>query len=194
MTGKLDRYKDLTDSELIERLQRGEMRSFETLVNRYKKRAFYLALGLVGDADEAHDISQEAFIRVYRSVKRFDTSKEFFSWFYVIVSNLARNQLKKRAVRTAHARDLQADSSSIKYSQTRSNPEVLMQADETKHQIWKGIEKLPFNFREIIILRHFEDLSYDEIARLLKIPKGSVMSRLYYARLKLKQIIEAEDE
>lgn len=170
------------------------MQAFEALVERHRQRAVGVALKLVGDKDEAADISQEAFIRVYRAVKRFDTQKEFFSWFYVILSNLARNRLKKRKVRTKYAREQQADTESILHSQTRSTPDTLMEADETKQRVWQAVEQLPFNFREIIVLRHFEDLSYEEIAKLLNIPIGSVMSRLYYARLKLKDILGSDDE
>jgi RNA polymerase sigma-70 factor (ECF subfamily) len=191
--GKLDRYKDLTDSALLSQVQQGDMIAFEALVERHRKKAVGVALKLVGDPDEAKDISQEAFIRVYRAVKRFDTQKEFFSWFYVILSNLARNRLKKRKVRTMYAREQQSDSETIRHSQSRGSPDMLIEADETKRQVWKAIEELPYNFREIIVLRHFEDLSYDEIAKLLNIPLGSVMSRLYYARLKLKQILESDD-
>jgi RNA polymerase sigma-70 factor (ECF subfamily) len=163
------------------------------LVERYRKRAFYLALGLVGDADDATDLSQEAFVRAYRACRRFDTTKDFFTWLYVIISNLAKNWHRKRQIRSDYARSRQADTDSIRWSQSRNSPDILLEADEAKKQIWEAIEQLPFNFREMIILRHFEDLSYQEIADLLQIPIGSVMSRLYYARLKLKQILEAND-
>lgn len=190
----LSRYKSCDDSALLTLIQQGDMQAFEALVERHRQRAVGVALKLVGDKDEAADISQEAFIRVYRAVKRFDTQKEFFSWFYVILSNLARNRLKKRKVRTKYAREQQADTESILHSQTRSTPDTLMEADETKQRVWQAVEQLPFNFREIIVLRHFEDLSYEEIAKLLNIPIGSVMSRLYYARLKLKDILGSDDE
>lgn len=191
--GTLDRYKDLDDSALLTQIQDGDMQAFEALVERHRARAVSVALKLVGDPDEAADISQEAFIRVYRAIKRFDTRKEFFSWFYVILSNLARNRLKKRRVRTRYAREQQADVEGIHHSQTRTTPDLLVEADETKQRVWEAIAQLPFNFREIIVLRHFEDLSYEEIAGLLNIPIGSVMSRLYYARLKLKQILGSDD-
>ncbi|MCK4857407.1 MAG: sigma-70 family RNA polymerase sigma factor [candidate division Zixibacteria bacterium] len=192
--GILSSYKELTDPQLAELMQRGDMKAFEVLVERYRQKAFYLALGLVGDADEAADVSQEAFIRVYRAAKRFDTSEDFFGWFYVILSNLARNRIKKRQVRAAHVRQEQADTDAIRHRQSRSNPDLLLEADETKKLVWEAIERLPYNFREIIILRHFEELPYGEIAGLLDIPIGSVMSRLYYARLKLKTILETANE
>lgn len=186
-------YKAMDDAALAALMQQGDMCAFEALVERHRKKAFYLALGLVGNPDDAADVSQEAFIRVYRAARRFDTTKDFFTWFYVILSNLARNRIKKRQVRTTYARQEQSDGELIRHRQTRNNPELLLEADETKKQVWEAIGALPYNFREIIILRHFEDLTYDEIARLLNIPVGSVMSRLYYARLKLKQILEASD-
>lgn len=188
-----DGYKDMADSALLSLVQQGDMKAFETLVERHRHRAVAVAVKLVGDPDEAADISQEAFIRVYRAVKRFDTRKEFFNWFYVILSNLARNRLKKRKVRTTFAREQQADNEGIKYRQTRDAPDLLVESTETRLRVWAAIEQLPFNFKEIIVLRHFEDLSYEEISKLLNIPLGSVMSRLYYARLKLKQILGSSD-
>ncbi|MFH2054615.1 MAG: sigma-70 family RNA polymerase sigma factor [bacterium] len=193
ISGKRDSYTALDDEHLAAMMQQGDMRAFETLVERHRQRAYYLALGLVGDRDDAADLSQEAFVRVYRAARRFDTTKDFFTWVYVIIANLARNWHKKRQVRSTFSRAEQADQESIRSRQERDNPEILLQTDETKAQVWRAIEALPFKFREIIILRHIEELPYEEIASLLEIPLGSVMSRLYYARRKLRQILEGED-
>lgn len=191
--GKKDSNQTLDDAHLAAMMQQGDMRAFETLVERHRQRAFYLALGLVGDRDDAADISQDAFVRVYRAARRFDTSKDFFTWVYVIIANLARNWHKKRQVRSTFARSEQQDTQRIRLRQERDNPEILLETDETKQRVWEAIEQLPFKFREIIILRHFEELPYEGIASLLDIPLGSVMSRLYYARRNLRQILEAED-
>lgn len=191
--GKRHSYAELEDGPLAAMMQQGDMKAFETLVERHRQRAFYLALGLVGDRDEAADLSQEAFVRAYRAARRFDTTKDFFTWLYVIIANLARNWHKKRQVRSTFARSEQSDQAAIDMRQQHDNPELLLESDETKAQVWGAIEQLPFKFREIIILRHFEELSYEDIADLLEIPLGSVMSRLYYARKKLKQILETED-
>ena len=193
VSGKQHSYAELDDGRLAAMMQSGDMKAFETLVERHRQRAFYLALGLVGNRDDAADLSQEAFIRAYRAARRFDTSKDFFTWLYVIIANLSRNWHKKRQVRLTHARSEQADREGIRSQQDYGNPEALLEADETKAQVWAAIEELPFKFREIIILRHFEEVPYDEIASLLEMPLGSVMSRLYYARRKLKQILEADN-
>lgn len=178
-----------TDEELLESIKAGDIHAFESLVKRYKKKAYYLALKLVGDPAEAKDISQEAFIRVYRARRRFDPNRSFFSWFFTILSNLAKNQLKKRKVRQEYSQNVQEEHKSTASSGRDSSPEYLMEADETREAVWHAIEKLSFEHREIIVLRHFEDLSYEEIAKALGIPVGSVMSRLYYARKKLKELL-----
>jgi len=161
---------------------------FGILVERYKKKAFYLALKLVGDPDEAMDISQEAFIRVYHARKRYDETKSFFSWFYTVLSNLAKNCLKKGRIRAEYRKTVQNEK--MPENNNRAiPPDVILEADETRKMVWEAIEKLSFEHREIIVLRHFEDFSYEEIAKAVRIPIGSVMSRLYYARKQLKEIL-----
>jgi len=178
----------MDDTALMAAVQTGNNMAFEILVNRYKKRAYYIALSLVGDHDEASDLSQEAFIRIYHARKRFRTDLSFFSWFYTILSNLAKNHLKKRSVRMDYAQIAKAEHNARLDGPTA--PDLLIEADEDKQMIWEGIEKLSYDHREIIVLRHFEDMSYEDIAKLLNIPVGSVMSRLYYARRRLKEVIE----
>jgi len=176
------------DAALSARFARGETRAFRRLVEKYKRRAYYVALGLVGSSDDAWDLSQEAFIRVWRSRKRFDPGRPFWPWFYSVLANLCKNCLRDREVRTRHAED-------IRYTETNrrdatGNPEAAYQESETQKRVWGAIQKLPFKFREIIVLRHFQDMPYEDIAEQLGIPEGSVMSRLFYARKKLREILE----
>jgi len=183
-----EKYRNLSDEELFRLVKAGDKDAFEVLVERYKKKAYYLALQLVGDPAEAKDISQEAFVRVYRHRKRFDESKLFFSWFYTILSNLSRNYHKKSKVRSDYRKTVQDEHKSDGGNRSLS-PDVILEADETREMVWAAIEKLSFEHREIIVLRHFEDLSYEDIAKAIGIPLGSVMSRLYYARKQLKDIL-----
>ncbi len=177
----------MDDAQLMVSVQEGDPIALRLLVERYKRKAYYTALKLVGDADEAYDLSQEAFIRVYNARRRYDHSRPFYSWFYAILSNLAKNHLKKRSVRANYAASVR--SAKDAEIDTHDSPEVLVEADETKQAVWAAIEKLSYEHREIIILRHFEDMSYEEIAKLLRIPVGSVMSRLYYARKRLRELL-----
>jgi RNA polymerase sigma-70 factor (ECF subfamily) len=178
------------DSFLMAETQAGNQVAFKLLVDRYKQKAYYIALGLVGDHDDASDLSQEAFIRIYNARKSYDRSRPFFSWFFTILSNLARNHLKKRVVRQEFARHARDEYDPKQNSPTA--PDVFIEANETRTAVWAAIDKLSFDHREVIILRHFEDMPYDEIARLLDIPIGSVMSRLYYARKKLRELLGDE--
>ena len=182
-----DKLSEESDSELMSALQRGNIVAFNVLVERYKKKAYYIALGLVGDSDEAYDLSQETFIRIYNARKRYDKQRPFFSWFYAILSNLAKNYIKKRSVRSDYARQVKDEYDPKQYHS--SSPDVIVEADETKREVWAAIEKLSYDHREIIILRHFQDMPYEEIAATLGIPTGSVMSRLYYARKKLREVL-----
>jgi RNA polymerase sigma-70 factor (ECF subfamily) len=188
--GGIKELKDLDDAQLMDSVQQGNPMAFRILVERYKKKAYFTALKLVGDPDDAYDLSQEAFIRIYNARRRYDKSHPFYAWFYTILRNLARNHLRKRAVRLDYA-------ARIKRIRKRNmdvseSPECIVEADEAKKAVWAAIEKLSYEHREIIILRHFENMSYDEIAKLLGIAMGSVMSRLYYARSKLRDLLGEE--
>jgi len=177
----------LDDAQVMVDVQQGNPAAFRILVERYKKRAYYLALKLVGDPDDAYDLSQEAFIRVYNARRRYDRSRPFYAWFYAILSNLAKNQVKKRAVRSEYAAQVRGAGGT--QLDERESPHFIIEADETRKAVWAAIEKLSYEHREIIVLRHFEDMSYDGIANLLGIPLGSVMSRLYYARKRLRELL-----
>jgi RNA polymerase sigma-70 factor (ECF subfamily) len=182
----------LDDGQLMVAVQQGNSLAFRILVERYKKKAYSMALKLVGNPDDAYDLSQEAFIRVYRARGRYSDTHPFYAWFYTILRNLARNHLRKRAVRLDHF--IRTRRIRKRNPEVYQSPECIAEADETKKTVWAAIEKLSYDHREIIILRHFEDMSYEEIAKLLGIAVGSVMSRLYYARSKLRALLGDEYE
>ena len=188
--GGIKEYTGLDDAQLMDSVQQGNPVAFRVLVERYKKKAYFTALKLVGDPDDAYDLSQEAFIRVYNARRRYDKSHPFYAWFYTILRNLARNHLRKRAVRLEHAARIRRIRR--RNVDVSGSPESILETDEAKKAVWAAIEKLSYEHREIIILRHFEDMSYDEIAKLLGIAVGSVMSRLYYARRKLRDLLGEE--
>jgi len=174
------------DASLIVRIRKGDQTAMKELVERYKIKAYYLALGMVGNKDEAFDISQEAFIRVYRAAGKFKPDRRFFPWFYSIIANLCKDCLKRREKWDSRQIDID-DNDFLLVAET--NPEKIILKKETARNIRKAIMRLDFSSREIIMLKHFRDLSYDRIAEILKIPKGTVMSRLYYARRKLAEIL-----
>lgn len=181
------------DSDLILMSKKGRMEAFRKLVEKYKKPAFFMALGLVGNRDDAYDLSQEAFIRVYRNLSRFNPRHRFFSWFYAILSNLCKNHLRGRQVREEYVRDRQNTADCGHQENAAPGPDILLEQDEASRRLWQEIERLPFEFREIIVLKNFQGLSYKEISAMLDIPMGTVMSRLYHARKKLKDNLQTAD-
>lgn len=177
------------DNSLVLNIQKGDKKALATLVERHKKAAYRMALGLVGNSDDAWDISQEAFLRVYRSAGTFDTSQPFMPWFYTIVSNLAKTWLRKKSRTTTV--DFNEQSWLLVDEET---PETTYEKQETLGRLREALMQLSFQDREIITLQHFRNMSYDEIAALLKIPKGTVMSRLYYARKRLANLMKGEND
>jgi RNA polymerase sigma-70 factor (ECF subfamily) len=166
-------------------LTKEEMTEFEYNVKMYMQRAYYTALGFLGSHDSAMEMSQEAFIRAYRSYKKFDHTKKFFTWYYKILRNLCfnfiRDNKKKADISYIENREVEGKS---------ENPGDVVEKRELHKNLELAISKLDFDEREIIILKEFEEHSYKEIAELLNIPIGTVMSRLYYARKKLAKILE----
>jgi len=177
------------DNTLVLDIQKGDKKALATLVERHKKAAYRMALGLVGNSDDAWDISQEAFLRVYRSARTFDGSKPFMPWFYTIVSNLAKTWLRKKARSTSV--DFQEQSWLLV---DESTPEMAYEKKETIDRLRAALMELSFADREIIVMQHFRNLSYDEIAAQLEIPKGTVMSRLYYARKRLAKLMRGDSD
>jgi len=168
------------DEMLIGKVARGDLMAFSLLVEKHKRRAYAIALGFVGTPDEAYDISQDAFLRVLRSARKFDSSRSFFPWFYAILVNLCRTHLRKRR------REVALDAVPEPFDRSTA-PDDVYAAQEVRQKLWAALQRLPFNDREIIMMAHFWDYSYREMSAVLNIPIGTVMSRLYYARKKLRQ-------
>jgi len=179
-----------SDAALVMDIKAGNKKALGKLVERHKKLAYRLALGLVGNKDDAYDISQEAFLRVYRSAKTYDEKQPFLPWFYTIIANLCRTWLQRRA--KSESRMVAVDEAPYLLVDD-ANPEMHLIRKETIARLRQALLDLSFDDREIITLQHFRGMSYDEIAGLLNIPRGTVMSRLYYARKKLATLMREND-
>ncbi len=169
--------RTLSEGEVLEAVKKGDKDAYGLIVKRYMHSAYYIALGFVHNQQDALDVSQEAFIKAFRKIKLFDTRLPFFPWFYRLMRNLCIDHLKrKRRMSEIPLEDAQV------LDDERDDREM-------KEALWKGIEELPFDQREIIILRYFRQMSYEEIAELIGRPVGTVMSSLHYAKKKLKGIL-----
>lgn len=180
-----------SDDELVRRAQRGDRKAFGKLVERYMRRAYYSALGLVGSAEDAMDLSQEAFVRAFRARQTIDPERPFFAWLYQIIRRLCFNHTRDRRTRRRGidaAQNWLVDQAQSRNSGT--HPEQALAADEARRRVSDALELLSEKDREVLVLKEFEGLRYREIADVLQIPIGTVMSRLYSARRRLAASLE----
>jgi RNA polymerase sigma-70 factor (ECF subfamily) len=182
----------IDDVELIKECQTGSETAFQKLVETFYQDAYRMAYYWTRNREVALDISQEAFIRVYRNLDHFDIEKPFRAWFYTIIKNLSMNYLKRTRSRRTVFSDFFSKKRNLPEAITETNRKI--EQDETARVIWHSIRKLSRDEQEIILLREFEDFTYQEVSDLLNIPLGTVMSRLYHARKKLAKIIEGEQD
>jgi len=169
-------------SVLAEAARRGETRAFEQLVRQYMQKAYFFTLGLVGNREDALDISQNAFVKAYRGIRNLGSGEKFPSWFFTILRNETVNYIKK--AKSKRLESLEQRESFLLYTD-QSLPEHERAA--VCRTVQHAIRSLPLEMQEILIMQHFQDLDYSEIADLLGIPRGSVASRLYRARAALKR-------
>ena len=176
------------DRDVIVKCQNGDRQAFGYLVKKYMQRAYYIALGFIGSHESAHDLSQEAFVRAFKAIKRFDPDKRFFTWYYQILRNLCLNFNRDKA---RHARPFsEMNEHEIQRIPDAVDSSHLFERNETQKLVWEALNTIKPRDREIIVLKDLQDFSYKEIAEMLEIPIGTVMSRLYYARAALKSRLE----
>jgi RNA polymerase sigma-70 factor (ECF subfamily) len=167
--------QDADDLAMVARCRAGETAAFEGLVGRYHRVLFSVALRMLGDYDEASDAAQNAFVKAYQKLDTFDRNRRFFSWIYRILVNECLNTRRDRPPHEALAPNLEAP----------GTPAGLFEAAERRALVQAAILALPLEYREVIVLRHFTELSYEEIAQTLQVPAKTVKSRLYTARERL---------
>ncbi|HEY6909481.1 MAG TPA: sigma-70 family RNA polymerase sigma factor [Myxococcales bacterium] len=177
------------DRALVRAAQRGDEQAFRSLVERYHRRVVQLALGMVKDADEAMDIAQETFVRVHRYLPSFKGDSSFFTWTYRIAMNLCLDAQRRKG--RAERVDLGDDDAEIEaamdpLSHALAGPQRQVLNEELRGKMEEALAGLSENHRAILLLREVEGLSYEELARVLGIRKGTVMSRLFHARLKMQ--------
>jgi RNA polymerase sigma-70 factor, ECF subfamily len=180
---------DSTEALLIERCNTGDEAACAELVNLHQRMVFSLALHLLGDRDEALDLSQEVFLRVFRTLASFRGQSALRTWIYRIVINQARN--RQRWWRRRHKSDQISLDDHLQHcgdlpSESEIAPDRLLASKETAAKLWQAMDRLPFDQRTAIILREIDGLRYDEIAFSLGIAVGTVKSRLTRARHALR--------
>lgn len=177
------------EQNLILQAQAGDNQAYGVLVQKYMKRAYFIALGLVGTHDSALDLSQEAFVKAFRALKKLDSNRNFFTWFYQILRNLCFNFLRDSSRHAVPFSEV-GEYALSQLDDGEPDAAANLEQNELKEIMWQAINQLKPNEREIIILKDFQEMSYNEIAEFLNCPTGTVMSRLYNARKALKAKLE----
>jgi len=178
-TGPVYFQKGDDDTAVVDQILSGDTAAFGILVDRYQKVVFNVALRFMQDPDDAEDVAQGVFIKVYERLSSYDRRLKFFSWLYRISVNESLNALRLRKPMEQVAEELQAP----------DTVDDVERADTTR-QIEEAIRMLTADQQAVIILRHYEGLGYDEIASILKIAEKKVKSRLFSARLNLRALLE----
>jgi len=175
----------LTDRDLIVRAMRGDHDAFGELVTRYQTGVFNVCYRILHERGEAEDLAQESFMRAYDRLNTFDLEREFGPWIRRVAANLCLNHLESQKVTTQFNEERDADET--------QRPEAVAEVRERSEQIRGALASLPAQYRVVVELRHYQELSYDEIAAELKIPLSDVKSHLFRARKILAEKLHAPD-
>jgi RNA polymerase sigma-70 factor (ECF subfamily) len=185
------------DEELIRATLGGDEGAFRELVERYKGKAFGVAVGIVGNADDALDVVQDSFIKMYYKLKEFRFGSNFYTWFYRLLVNQAIDRWRK----TSRSSEVRFDESWLSEDASPpdsfvypADPEELLMNRELGDAVQQAIAALPEHHRAVILLREVEGMAYEDIAATLGCSVGTVMSRLHYARAKLKNALGSHRE
>jgi len=188
--------RGLSDHEVVLRARDGDHGAFRVLVERHESRVYALSLRLLRDPDWARDAVQEAFIKAYRALRKFEGRSAFGTWMYRLTYNhcldMRRADKSGRLVEWDEERPPLGDttaSSSLGVAQSIRGPGEEAERGELREQLTKAIETLPDPIRQTLVMREIDGLRYAEIAETLNIPKGTVMSRLFHARKRLREIL-----
>ncbi|MCI0568529.1 MAG: sigma-70 family RNA polymerase sigma factor [Acidobacteria bacterium] len=184
-----------SDELLVTRILAGEADLYEALIARYERPIVNFIYRMIGDYEQALDLAQEVFFKAYRSLERFDPTFRFSTWLYRIASNRSIDHLRKQAPVLLSLNDSRESDNgpegAIQLKSAAHGPEDLLASRELGEQISHAIDALPTPYRELILLRHLQGMSYEEIARMKRLPLGTVKNRLFRAREILRKRLES---
>jgi RNA polymerase sigma-70 factor (ECF subfamily) len=183
--------RDLDDRELVSAVRAGDKAAFRTLFDRYHRRAYALALGVVRHPDDALDVVQDAFIKAHKYLDKFEGNSSFYTWLYRIVMNLAIDHLRKHR----RVKPVELDESKLEDGGDDSliprilggNPGRALMDKEIRARIDQALAELSDNHRAVLVMRELEGLSYEEMAQAMDCSKGTIMSRLFHARKNMQK-------
>ena len=185
-----NRYQ-YTDEELIASFQNGNEQAYIELVRRYRNRLMTFVFRFVGDMESSEDIVQDTMVKVFTHKHYYKEIAKFSTWIYTIAGNLAKTELRKRKRRKVTLlSQMNTDDRKYEIPSTELQSEDIVQGEYTERYIQKAILQLPLHFRTVVILRDIQELSYEEISKIVNVPLGTVKSRINRARLQLQQTLK----
>ncbi|WP_334300592.1 RNA polymerase sigma factor [Alkaliphilus flagellatus] len=186
----------LKEASLIEQSKAGDIDSFEQLIAAHQKKAFNIAYRILGNLEDANDVTQEALIKAYRGIRNFNGKSSFSTWLYTIVNNACIDFIRKNRKTNVTYLDREYETEEGSYKlQVYGNeetPEELFEKKEVQKLVHEAINKLSYEHRRIIVLRDIEQFSYQEISQILNCSEGTVKSRINRARSNLKILIKEQ--
>ncbi len=185
----------LEDRVLVASAQKGDPKAFQTLEGKYRKSVYYMLLKMVKNPDDAEDLTQEAFAKAFVSIAKFDSKYAFSTWLFRIATNNCIDYIRKKRVLTVSIdQPVEGDDGSNMRFDVRDDkldPNQAMLKKQRKIYLGKAIDRLPEKYRVLVELRYFQELSYEEVAKTLEIPLGTVKAQLFRARELLSQELKA---
>ncbi len=198
----MSKYYTHTDGELIELFLQGEQAAFAELVERHSGRAYQIAFGILNNKEDAEEVAQDAFLRIYKALPKFRGDSEFTTWMYRIVINLSRNKYRWNKVRggdKSWSIDVPIENAkgdgylNVELPDDRMDPSEQLVYSELKNKLMDAMEALPEAYREAVVLRIVKGLSYDEIAELLNCKVGTIKSRIARGREEIRKQLNMID-
>lgn len=181
-----------TEQALLDRCRKGEAAAFDPIVREYEAPLLRLLNQISGDAEVAKDLAQETFLRAWRRLATYDPTRSFRAWLFAVARNLYRDLYRRR--QTVPAPVAFAVERTAQLPDPRLSPEGALMEKERGERVWRALDSLSPRDRQILVLKEIEDLRYADIVQILKIPEGTVASRIYHARRALREVWEEEEE
>jgi RNA polymerase sigma-70 factor (ECF subfamily) len=187
------------DADLVRQTLCGNTSAYNGLVMRYQRQVYNLAYRMLGNAEDAGDLVQETFLRAYGALASFRQDASFLTWLYKIASNLCIDQLRSRKARSALSLDVELEEGREPAADSRNcSPEELAIRDSVQDVVQRAISNLPEKYRVVVVMRHLQDMSVEEIANVLEMPTGTVKTHLFRAREmlrgRLRSVLEMETD
>lgn len=181
------------DAAMVAAVLGGDPEAYRVLVERYERRIYHVVYGMVRSPEDAHDLAQDAFIKAFQNLHRFRLESKFYTWLCRIAMNVSIDHLRKQKHRRHSefddARNGSEGAQVVRLHSAKDDPAANVAKSQMYRTIMDAVDTLPDDQKQVLILRELEEMPYKEISEILNIPEGTVMSRLYYARRRLQELL-----